>query len=145
MTNQHTYQQGKKVCKVTALRYYQCCSLRFLLATAKLLPPPNLRFHKTILNGRGHVFCVCFDFSRLFFSLRLFHNPAVNNHNPEILLCHHHHHHQKNNYTGQLLTAPELSKNKCWNYQLECSAVRMRTLPSSFFYIQRSSFCFVWH
>ena len=28
-------------------------------------------FHKIIQNGRGHVFCVCFDFSRPFFSLQL--------------------------------------------------------------------------
>ena len=49
-------------------------------------PSPTLRFHKIILNGRGHVFCVCFDFSRPFFSLRLFHNPAVHNHNPKILV-----------------------------------------------------------
>ena len=47
----------------------------------------TLRFHKIILNGRGHVFCVCFDFSRPFFSLRLFHNPAVNNHNPKMRVC----------------------------------------------------------
>ena len=46
----------------------------------------TLRFHKIILNGRGHVFCVCFDFSRPFFSLRLFHNPAVHNHNPKLLV-----------------------------------------------------------
>ena len=46
---------------------------------------PTLRFYKIILNGRGHVFCVCFDFSRPFFSLLLFHNPAVHNHNPKIL------------------------------------------------------------
>jgi len=31
------FRQGKKVCKVNALRCYQCFSLRFLLATAKWL------------------------------------------------------------------------------------------------------------
>ena len=37
-------------------------------------------FHKIILNGRGHVFCVCFDFSRPFFSLRLQNQVCIINH-----------------------------------------------------------------
>ena len=37
-------------------------------------------FHKIILNGRGHVFCVCFDFSRPFFSLRLQNQVRIINH-----------------------------------------------------------------
>ena len=51
-----------------------------------LIGSTTLTFHKIILNCRKHVFCVCFDFLCPFLSLRLFHNPAVNNHNPEILL-----------------------------------------------------------
>ena len=49
----------------------------------------RVRFYKITLNGRGrrgHIFCVCFDFSCPFFSLLLFHNPALHNHNPKILL-----------------------------------------------------------
>ena len=53
-----------------------------LLAFSRCLRRNTLRFHKIILNGRGHVFCVCFDFSRPFFSLLLFHNPIV--HNPDL-------------------------------------------------------------
>ena len=44
-------EQGKKVCKVTALRCYQCFSLHFLLATAKWLLPQPL--HGWVVNCAG--------------------------------------------------------------------------------------------
>ena len=60
--------------------------VNMLLFNPYLMSEGTLRFHKIILNGRGHVLCVCFDFSRPFFSLLLFHNPAVHNHNQKILV-----------------------------------------------------------
>ena len=43
-------EQGKKVCKVIALQYYQCFSLRFLLATSKWL---NKKLHWSVVNCAG--------------------------------------------------------------------------------------------
>ena len=70
-------------------RHYQFWNkykLVFNKCTIMIVVLTTLRFHKIILNGRGHVFCVCFDFSRPFFTLWLFHNPAVHNHNPKLLV-----------------------------------------------------------
>ena len=44
-------QQGKKVCKVTVLRCYQCFSLRFLLAATKWLNKNKLQ--GSVLNCAG--------------------------------------------------------------------------------------------
>jgi len=44
--------QGKKVCKVTALRCYQCSRLRFLLAKANWLIPKK-KLHGSVVNCAG--------------------------------------------------------------------------------------------